>query len=1048
MQARALLVALVTLLTAGPSGAATIAVSIDPNADRHAVSPQIFGMNFGDAAQMSRLKVPVRRWGGNSVTRYNWETDTHNSASDWFFINYANGVPDPAALPDGSSADTFVDEIRAAGGEALITVPLIGWTPIDRTRRWGFSVAKYGAQQQTECSATGYPSWCNPDAGNGVRPDSSYVTGNDPADTSKPIGPDFVTRWMAHIAGRVGTAEAGGVRLWALDNEPFLWNSTHHDVHQAGVSYDELWAKTTLIAPAIKTQDPNAKILGPADWGWCAYFFSAADGCSPGPDRAAHGGMDFIPWYLQQANAWETGHGVRILDYLDVHYYPQANGVALTNDESVGTSALRLRTLKSLYDPTYIDESWIGTDLGQAVYLIPRMKAWIAANYPGTKLAISEYNWGSDDGISGALAQAEALAIFGREGVDLATRWVAPVDNTKTEDAFLLYRNYDGAGAQVKGDSVRATSANVDAVGAYAIRGGAGGNTLYILLFNKDTAAQTAAVSVACGLTQAAQLFRFADGLRLAAAGTATPAAGSLTLALPARSATLAVVALPTTAATASNTGPYCAGATIALSTPTVSGATYAWTGPNGFTSTQQSPTISSATAANAGTYSVTVTVAGCTSSPGTTSVTVDPTPTPHVTAPASSLPGTTGLIASVLLHAGSSYLWGITNGTITAGAGTNQITFTAGPSGVTILTVVETTNATSCASSTATANVYINAEPAGLVEDAHATGATISNVNKVLEPGETVLVNPSWKNITASPLTLTGTASAFTGPAGAIYSLLDSSAGYGTIPPGATADSFTAGGPSYRLSVSNPGVRPAAHWDATFLETLSDGVTKTWTLHVGQSFSDVPVSDVSYPFVENIFHNGISAGCGGGNYCPASNVNRWQMAVLLATGMAGSGAAVPSSGTVPSVGSYNCTSGGNSLFGDVPPTDPGCRFIHYIYAHGLTTGCGGGNYCPASNVNRWQMAVLLATGMAGSGAAVPSSGTVPSVGSYNCTLGGNSLFGDVPPTDPGCRFIHYIYANGVTAGCGGGNYCPASNVNRWQMAVFLVTAFKIPLLY
>ena len=306
--------------------------------------------------------------------------------------------------------------------------------------------------------------------------------------------------------------------------------------------------KTASIAAAIKAQDQNAKILGPADWGWCAYFFSGADGCSPGADRAAHGGEDFLPWYLDQAKAWETAHGTRLLDYLDVHYYPQASGVALTNDESTATSALRLRTLKSLYDPSYLDESWIGTDVGQAVYLIPRMKAWIAAHYPGTKLAISEYNWGSDDGISGALAQAEALAIFGREGVDLATRWVAPADSSKTEDAFLLYLNYDGAGAQVKGDSVRTTSANVDAVGAYAVRGGAGGNTLYVLLFNKDTAAQTTAVSVAGGLTQTAQLYRFSGAARLAAAGTATPAGGSLTLALPARSATLAVVALPAVA--------------------------------------------------------------------------------------------------------------------------------------------------------------------------------------------------------------------------------------------------------------------------------------------------------------------------------------------------------------------------------------------------------------------------------------------------------------------------------------------------------------------
>ena len=247
---------------------------------------------------------------------------------------------------------------------------------------------------------------------------------------------------------------------------------------------------------------------------------------------------------------------------------------------------------------------------------------------------------------------------------------------------------------------------------------------------------------------------------------------------------------------------------------------------------------------------------------------------------------------------------------------------------------------------------------------------------------------------------------------------------------------------------MSSPVARPAAHWDPTFLETLSNGFTRTWTLHVGKSFTDVPVADGAYRFVETLLHNGITAGCGGGNYCPASSVTRWQMAVFLATAMTGPAGTIPASGTVPSVGSYSCTAGGTSLFGDVPPTDSGCRFIHYIYSRGLTAGCGGGNYCPAGNVTRWEMAVFLATAMAGSGAAVPVSGTVPSVGSYSCTAGGNSLFGDVPPADAGCRFIHYIYAGGVTAGCGGGKYCPASYVTRWQMAPFLVTAFQIPLLY
>src|SRR5262249_7498493 len=158
-------------------------------------------------------------------------------------------------------------------------VPTIGWTPTDRTRRWGFSVGKYGTQQQTECTATGGASWCNPDAGNGLRPNGTPITGNDPHDTSRAVGPGFVTGRMTHIAARVGTASQGGVKLFALDNEPTLWNSTHRDVHPDATTYDELWQRTRDYAAAIKAQDPAALTLGPAEWGWCAYFGSAADQC-------------------------------------------------------------------------------------------------------------------------------------------------------------------------------------------------------------------------------------------------------------------------------------------------------------------------------------------------------------------------------------------------------------------------------------------------------------------------------------------------------------------------------------------------------------------------------------------------------------------------------------------------------------------------------------------------------------------------------------------------------------------------------------------------
>jgi hypothetical protein len=310
------------------------------------------------------------------------------------------------------------------------------------------------------------------------------------------------------------------------------------------LTYDTYWSRTQQYAAAIKQKDPAALVFGPADWGWCAYFFSPADNCSVGSDRIAHDNLEFLDWYLKQAKAYYDSTGVRLVDYLDVHYYPQSSGVSLSDDESAATQALRLRSLKSLYDPTYVDESWIGTTgySSGIVRLVPRLRDWIAARFPGTRIAITEYSWGGDDGTSSTLAQAEALAIFARERVDLATRWVVPGDGSRIEDAFSLYLNYDGAGGRVQGQSVRASSTNVDQVGAYAIASPS--NTLYLLLFNKDTAARTVAVSVVGGVNGTFGLYRFTASSRLASAGGTTPSGGALSLTLPARSATLAVGAL------------------------------------------------------------------------------------------------------------------------------------------------------------------------------------------------------------------------------------------------------------------------------------------------------------------------------------------------------------------------------------------------------------------------------------------------------------------------------------------------------------------------
>jgi len=337
-------------------------------------------------------------------------------------------------------------------------------------------------------------------------------------------------------------------------------------------------------------------------------------------------------------------NGVRLIDYFSLHFYPQGDFITFSdaNGNTTDTQARRLRSLKELYDPNWVSESWIGqSGYPIKIDLIHRMRAWVDGNYPGTKLAIGEYNFG-DVGVSSALAQAEALAIFAREGVDLAMRWLGPAFDTLMEDAFSLYMNYDTAGHKVDGEAVRATSSSVDDVGGYVVRGTTASgfpNRLYVLLFNKATITESTMVNIAGVTIQAPNLplYRFSSS-RLAPAGTAAHGAGGFTLSLPARSATLAIVDLvPPAAPTAGSNSPICVGQGLNLTATTVAGATYSWTGPNGFTSTSQNPVVPAVTAAMAGIYSVQAIVGSFPSAPATVNVVVNADgAAPVVMAPAS----------------------------------------------------------------------------------------------------------------------------------------------------------------------------------------------------------------------------------------------------------------------------------------------------------------------------------------------------------------------------------------------------------------------------
>ncbi|MCA0455080.1 MAG: carboxypeptidase regulatory-like domain-containing protein [Chloroflexi bacterium] len=568
----------IQLLTLGVAPQPTqtgLTLSVDAAAARRPISPYIYGLNFADPALAADIKLPVNRWGGNSTTRYNFKLDTHSTASDWYFENIPDDNANPAALPNGSGADNFVAANKGRGTDTVMTLPLIGWTPKSRAYACGFSVTKYGAQQGTDPY--------RPDCGNGVKPDGSFVTGNNPTDTSLAITPAFVQEWIAHLKGTFGASGSGGVRFYNLDNEPMLWNSTHRDVHPAPLSYDELRDRTYQYGAAVKAADPAAQTLGPVEWGWTGYFYSALDAASGGAwwnnpvDRNAHGGMELTAWYLDQMKKYEQANGVRILDYLDLHYYPQAGGVALTGAGGQATQDLRLRSTRSLWDPTYVDESWIADE----IRMIPRMRDWVNTYYPGTKLAMTEYNFGGLEHINGALTQADVLGIFGREGLDLATMWDPPTAAQPAAYAFRMYRNYNGLGGMFGETSVSATSADQAKLSVYAALRADG--ALTVMVINKTGNGQTSSLNLANFSAAAAQVYTYsAANLSQIVRGADVPVnAGSISTTYPAQSITLLVIpsgaplptASPTLVPSATNTNTPTVTATVTMTktlTPTV----------------------------------------------------------------------------------------------------------------------------------------------------------------------------------------------------------------------------------------------------------------------------------------------------------------------------------------------------------------------------------------------------------------------------------------------------------------------------------------------
>jgi hypothetical protein len=466
--------------TTSETSDATVTITIDPNSARP-ISPYIYGTN----QNLGAPQYTFGRLGGNNWTPYNWVNNASNAGIDWFNWNYSYlawlyGVPDNQLDVPGITVLAGLDHIfTTTASAALITVPVQGYVAADRGTEPNADVMTSGGNYLQERFKTlelykGAPFTMDP-AALAAEP---HVYTNE------------YVNWVKTVAK---PAHPGKDIFYSLDNEPDIWFGTHPRIALQQESYDSLSTKNEDAAKAIKSVDPDATVFGFVSYGWFGYTYLQGAPDGSWADHNTYG--DFTEYYLTRMNDAETRAGKRLVDVLDLHYYtsaqtPDGSKQVQSSDVSRDVAAARVQSTRSLWDSSYVENSWItyySPEENKSIRLIPRMQDKIDAKYPGTKLAITEYNFRGGQHISGAIAQADALGIFGQYGVFAASRWQMDADESFAEAAFRIYRDFDGAGAAFGDVSIAASSSDVSKVAAYVSQDSTQPGRVVIVAINRST---------------------------------------------------------------------------------------------------------------------------------------------------------------------------------------------------------------------------------------------------------------------------------------------------------------------------------------------------------------------------------------------------------------------------------------------------------------------------------------------------------------------------------------------------------------------------------
>jgi GH18 family chitinase len=522
------------LFVAGSLPAASVTLTLDPAAQVGTIDPRAYGANHLDVQHAT-----LRRVGGNRMTGYNWENNASNAGtdyinnSDYYLLGQVglpqNGSQVPAAVPK-----QYVNLFRAAGSLAeLVTVQAAGYVSADASGT--VSAAETAPSARWKAVLPHKP---------GAPASFSLV----PDQTD---GVVYIDEQVNALVNQFGPASAGGIQAYAIDNEPGLWSSTHPRIHPTPATYSEVLARTSSTAEAILAVDPSARIHGPASYGWGEYqdMQGASDAGTYNPTYGW-----FLSYYLDQMRLSSLSSGKRLLHALDLHWYPEAQDSSntriccLSTPDLTTTAAVqaRVQAPRSLWDPTYTENSWIAQwQTSGPIDLIHRVRNSIASYYPGTDLAISEYDYGAPDHISGGIAQADVLGIMGKYGV-IACRWGSVSGSSYVQSAFDLFRDYDGAGATFGDLSFSASSSDIATVTVYAAKQSTDPGLFTVVALNKDDASATTTtvnLSLSGQSIQSLAWRRFdSTGSTITSISPPSFTASSFTAVLPALSANLFII--------------------------------------------------------------------------------------------------------------------------------------------------------------------------------------------------------------------------------------------------------------------------------------------------------------------------------------------------------------------------------------------------------------------------------------------------------------------------------------------------------------------------